>query len=172
MSSVPRNLKTVMGDMSDLPNLHRTWIKRLCVTRLIAVAIGIIIAAAVFGFSAENQPNISITIKPSAAPAMTGAPYTLEAVIKNDNEKTVDAQIQVAMYALESACMEKGKRISFSNPVSLKVSPNGMATAILNFDSVSATCEMPAGVQIFFDGKMDRDRFSIQQDGNISIRIL
>ena len=161
-----------MGDMSDLPNFKRSWLRRLGILRVTVVAAAVILAALAIGFS-DAVVGQGLSLKfPKAEPAMIGAPYTLHAVIKNEEEQTVRLEVQGVLYAATSACVEMGKHLTMSNPILINVAPNATVTALLNFDAVNAPCEMAAGVKAFVNGEVDSKRFSTTQDAGISIQIL
>jgi hypothetical protein len=160
-----------MGDMSDLPNFKRSWIRRVGIVRLAVVVMVIVTAAIAFG-SAQTIPgqNLSLRLVANDAPAQIGSPYTVQAIVKNDDAQTARLEVQGVLYAAASSCLEHGKHLTMSTPVTLNVGPNATVTTELRFD-VAAPCNMSAGLKAFVNGSIDSKRFSVTLDTPLLITI-
>lgn len=161
-----------MGDMSDLPNFHRSLLRRMGGARVVGAVLFLILSAIAWGFAEGLGQGLSVRFKGGDMPATIGAPYTLTAVVKNDEEKSVRVDLQAVMYARGGNCVDPGKHLTMSHPIVVNVPPNGSATTLLNFDQVTAPCAMSVGVKAFVNGEIDRKRFSITQDSGLSLKIL
>ena len=163
-----------MGDMSDLPNFKHGWFWHLGRMRIVVVAVAVLMAAIAIGFSNLTVgENLFLKFSANGGPAMIGAPYTVEVAVKNSGPQTAKMELQGVLYALsDKACVEKGKHLTMSNPVTINVGPDATANVTLPF-VVQSPCEMPkAGIKAFINGEVDSKRFSATQDAGLSIEIL
>ncbi len=160
-----------MGDMSDLPNFKHSWVRRVGLVRLAVVVIVVLTAAIAFGF-AQVIPgqNLSLRLVANDRAAQIGSPYTVQAIVKNDDSQTARVEVQGVLYAAASSCLEHGKHLTMSTPVTLNVGPNATVSTELHFD-VAAPCDMSAGLKAFVNGSIDGKRFSATLDSALLIEI-
>lgn len=164
-----------MGDMSDLPNFKRSWWRRIGKVRLVFTVLIVLAVAITWSFS--EQPvgsNLEITLLPSELPPLVGTEYRVRGRLKNNGDKTVAAEVQLAFVALkdEDACAKEGQNLTFSLPQRIKIAPNEILDQDFPID-VNVKCETKVGTKIFINGVIDNtQRFSIQKDGNLTLNIL
>jgi hypothetical protein len=153
-----------MTALSDTPNFSN---KRHCRNRalkMLLVAAGVVAGVAAWCLSADD-PAQEISVVTTATSAKIGSPYSVEATISNAGTRTAQIHLQLALFIKQSECIEAGKRLpnSFSLPMNLSVSPNGSQTVVMQFGAVTSPCHGVAGVEVFADGKMDLERFSLNR---------
>jgi hypothetical protein len=113
----------------------------------------------------DPAQDISVVTAGVTPPVQAGAPYSLQATVSNSGTRTAQIHLQLALFMKQSECLETGKRLpnSFSLPMNLSVSPNGSQTVVMQFGALTAPCRGVAGVEVFADGKMDLERFSLNR---------
>src|SRR4051812_35665028 len=124
-----------MGDLSDLPNFKaRPWYRRKRPVRVVVLAVATLVGVVAWCMSEGTAAeDILVTTSIAASHARIGSPYSLEATVKNSGSRTANIHLQLALFVKESACLETGKRLSnsFSLPMTLSVSPNGVQSVVM-----------------------------------------
>jgi len=162
-----------MGDMSDLPNFKRNWVRRIGLLRVATVAVVVVLAAIAFGFSEMNEA-LSLSFTGTPGPALIGAPYTVQVTLKNDeSEKSMIVTLQAVIVSGPNKCISAQKNLTMSHPITVNVPPSSTVSTTLNFDSINAPCEMlAAGVKAFMKCKIGDKESSTTLDTGLSLQIL
>jgi hypothetical protein len=148
-----------MGDMSDLPDFEK--IRRLRLMKMLAMAAALLFGLVAWSMAAGLPDGVDVSLRyPSGTKALMDQPFPYVLEVVNDNDMTVEFEIQVAFYAKSADCVGAGSVLknSFSLPQNFSVVPGSKRK--INTDVViSESCRIEEAVpKIFVTYKRDGKR--------------
>lgn len=157
-----------MGDMSDLPNFKRSWIRRVGWMRLILVVVGVLTAALVWvrGEELPSDIKLELHVLTSSDHLLIGQPIDYSLRISNDGAQTALFDVQAAIQLIEGSCLQTGQNSKkiFSLPHKISVGPNSNATVNGTLEPI-LPCDGKARVGTIGVLKIDTNSMSFEHPG-------